>query len=95
MALDAKQSHANNDYRLRRQHAGYGPRRDEPRWVQVAPPGSDPNRPLAGSDLQRTVDEMQLALTLTSLKESKSDGVDHLVTALLVSLGNPLPCTCY
>ncbi|WXC62425.1 hypothetical protein SNK03_008275 [Fusarium graminearum] len=68
---------------LRRQHAGYGPRRDEPRWVQVAPPGSDPNRPLAGSDLQRTVDEMQLALTLTSLKESKSDGVDHLVTALL------------
>jgi hypothetical protein len=67
---------------LRRQDAGYGPRRHEPRWVQVVH-GRDPNRPLAGSDLQRSVDEMQLALTLTSLKERKSDGVDHLVTALL------------
>ncbi|KAF5655431.1 essential subunit of the histone deacetylase rpd3s complex [Fusarium heterosporum] len=35
------------------------------------------------SELQRTVDEMQLALTLTSLKERKSDGIDHLVSALL------------
>jgi hypothetical protein len=33
---------------------------------------------------------MQLALTLTSLKERKSDGVDHLVSALLVSRGNSL-----
>jgi hypothetical protein len=39
------------------------------------------------------VDEMQLALTLTSLKERKSDGVDHLVTALLVSRGNSLSYT--
>jgi hypothetical protein len=31
---------------------------------------------------------MQLALTLTSLKERKSDGVDHLISALLVSRGN-------
>ncbi|RGP80623.1 essential subunit of the histone deacetylase rpd3s complex [Fusarium longipes] len=68
---------------LRRQHAGYGPRRDEPRWVSVFPPGKDPSRPLAGSELQRSVDEMQLALTLTSLKERRSDGVDHLVAALL------------
>lgn len=52
--------------------------------------GKDPSRPIAGSELQRTVDEMQLALTLTSLKERKSDGVDHLVSALLVSRGNSL-----
>ncbi|RBR19081.1 uncharacterized protein FIESC28_05752 [Fusarium coffeatum] len=68
---------------LRRQDAGYGPRRDESRWVSTFPAGRDPNRPLAGSELQRSVDEMQLALTLTSLKERKSDGVDYLVTALL------------
>ncbi|KAM0559593.1 hypothetical protein ACHAPJ_004117 [Fusarium lateritium] len=69
---------------LRRQEAGYGPRQDESRWVSYVPTtGKDPNRPLAGSELQRTVDEMQLALTLTSLKERKSDGVDHLISALL------------
>ncbi|PCD37821.1 hypothetical protein AU210_006317 [Fusarium oxysporum f. sp. radicis-cucumerinum] len=69
---------------LRRQHAGYGPRHDESRWVSYIPTtGSDRSRPLAGSELQRTVDEMQLALTLTSLKERKSDGVDQLITALV------------
>ncbi|KAH6963846.1 hypothetical protein DER45DRAFT_126257 [Fusarium avenaceum] len=69
---------------LRRQRAGYGPRHDESRWVSYVPTtGKDPSRPIAGSELQRTVDEMQLALTLTSLKERKSDGVDHLVSALL------------
>ncbi|KAF4335117.1 essential subunit of the histone deacetylase rpd3s complex [Fusarium beomiforme] len=69
---------------LRRQHAGYGPRHDESRWVPYIPTtGKDPSRPLAGSELQRTVDEMQLALTLTSLKERKSDSVDQLVAALL------------
>ncbi|KAF5026644.1 hypothetical protein F66182_1270 [Fusarium sp. NRRL 66182] len=69
---------------LRRQQAGYGPRQDESRWVSIAPTmGKDHGRPLAGSQLQRTVDEMQLALTLTSLKERRSDGVDQLVTALL------------
>ncbi|WZH44814.1 uncharacterized protein QYS62_005842 [Fusarium acuminatum] len=76
---------------LRRQRAGYGPRHDESRWVSYVPTtGKDPSRPIAGSELQRTVDEMQLALTLTSLKERKSDGVDHLVSALLVSRGNSL-----
>ncbi|KAF4996880.1 hypothetical protein FGRMN_4201 [Fusarium graminum] len=69
---------------LRRQRAGYGPRHNESRWVSYVPTtGKDPSRPLAGSELQRTVDEMQLALTLTSLKEHKSDGIDHLVSALL------------
>ncbi|KAK2935904.1 Zinc finger, PHD-type [Fusarium oxysporum f. sp. vasinfectum] len=69
---------------LRRQHAGYGPRHDESRWVSYIPTtGSDRSRPLAGSELQRTVDEMQLALTLTSLKERKSDGVDQLIAALV------------
>ncbi|KAM0204630.1 hypothetical protein ACHAPI_000397 [Fusarium lateritium] len=69
---------------LRRQRAGYGPRHHESRWVSYVPTtGKDPSRPLAGSELQRTVDEMQLALTLTSLKERKSDGVDHLISALL------------
>ncbi|CAJ0553906.1 Ff.00g124180.m01.CDS01 [Fusarium sp. VM40] len=69
---------------LRRQRAGYGPRHDESRWVSYVPTtAKDPSRPIAGSELQRTVDEMQLALTLTSLKERKSDGVDHLVSALL------------
>lgn len=69
---------------LRRQHAGYGPRHEEPRCVSYIPTtGSGRSRPLAGSELQRTVDEMQLALTLTSLKERKSDGVDQLITALV------------
>jgi hypothetical protein len=78
--------------RLRRQHAGYGPRHNESRWVSYIPTtGNDQSRPLAGSELQRTVDEMQLALTLTSLKERKSDGVDQLVTALVVSRRNEIP----
>ncbi|KAM5351521.1 hypothetical protein ACJ41O_004244 [Fusarium nematophilum] len=69
---------------LRRQEAGYGPSQDEARWVSYVPStAKDPSRPITGSQLQRTVDEMQLALTLTSLKECKSDSVDHLISALL------------
>lgn len=34
---------------------------------------------------------MQLALTLTTLKERKSDGVDQLITALVVSRRNDIP----
>ncbi|CVK92743.1 hypothetical protein FPRO06_02668 [Fusarium proliferatum] len=69
---------------LRRQHAGYGPRHEESRCVSYIPTtGNGRSRPLAGSELQRTVNEMQLALTLTTLKERKSDGVDQLITALV------------
>lgn len=35
----------------------------------------------------RTVEEMQVSLNLASLKESKSDNVDQLTSALLVSHG--------
>ncbi|KAF4984024.1 hypothetical protein FZEAL_682 [Fusarium zealandicum] len=69
---------------LRRQEAGYGPRQDETRWVSCVPSAANhPSHALTGSQLQRTVDEMQLALTLTSLKERKSDSVDQLISALL------------
>ncbi|KAM0434421.1 hypothetical protein ACHAPT_003517 [Fusarium lateritium] len=69
---------------LRRQNAGYGPRQDETRWLSHAPvPAKDSNHPIKGSGLQRSVDEMQVALTMTSLKEHKSDNVDQLISALV------------
>ncbi|UPK90353.1 hypothetical protein LCI18_001288 [Fusarium solani-melongenae] len=69
---------------LRRQNAGYGPRQDEPRWLSYAPvPVKNSSHPVKGSDLQRSVDEMQVALTMTSLKDHKSESVDQLISALL------------
>lgn len=43
----------------------------------------DSSHPVKGSDLQRSVDEMQVALTMTSLKDHKSESVDQLISALL------------
>lgn len=43
---------------------------------------------IRGSSLTRTVEEMQVSLNLTSLKERKSDDVDQLTSALLVSRNN-------
>ncbi|KAJ3518994.1 hypothetical protein NM208_g14302 [Fusarium decemcellulare] len=69
---------------LRRQEAGYGPHQKDTRWVSYAPTAAKASdSALKGSQLQRTVDEMQLALTLTSLKDQKSDSVDYLISALL------------
>ncbi|KAF4450036.1 hypothetical protein FALBO_16550 [Fusarium albosuccineum] len=69
---------------LRRQEAGYGPHQKDTRWVSYAPTAAKASdNALKGSQLQRTVDEMQLALTLTSLKDQKSDSVDYLISALL------------
>lgn len=48
-------------------------------------PVKDSSHPVKGSDLQRSVDEMQVALTMTSLKDHKSESVDQLISALLVS----------
>ncbi|KAK7404182.1 hypothetical protein QQX98_010024 [Neonectria punicea] len=69
---------------LRRRGAGYAPRQDEPRWVSGLPtPVSDTSHPLKGSDMQRTVEEMQVSLALTSLKQKRSDKIDDLISALL------------
>jgi hypothetical protein len=72
---------------LRRKGAGYGPRQDEPRTVPYSTPAfSAPTtaQPLTGSSYSdRTVEEMQLSLNLITLKESRSEGVGHLHSALL------------
>ncbi|KAI5465776.1 hypothetical protein BGZ63DRAFT_349263 [Mariannaea sp. PMI_226] len=69
---------------LRREGAGYGPNRDEQRWVGYLPmPVDGSNRPIRGSDVQRTVEEIQVSLALNSMKVSKSDNIDQLVLALL------------
>ncbi|KAH6897022.1 hypothetical protein B0T10DRAFT_556868 [Thelonectria olida] len=69
---------------LRRQGAGYGPRQDEQRWLSYLPlPVEDPNRPIKGSDMQRTVNEIQVALSLNGLKLSRSENIDQLISALL------------
>lgn len=73
-------------HRLRRQGAGYGTRRDEPRWMTLSNSVNGPSTPIRGSSLKRTVEEMQVSLNLTSLKERQSDNVDQLTSALLVSL---------
>lgn len=71
---------------LRRQGAGYGSRQDEQRWLSYLPmPLDNPSRPIKGSDMQRTVDEMQVALSLNGMKLSKSENIDHLISALVVS----------
>ncbi|RDA87686.1 hypothetical protein CP532_3819 [Ophiocordyceps camponoti-leonardi (nom. inval.)] len=69
---------------LRRQGAGYGPRRNEPRRVPC-PFSSQPvhDGPLAGSTLERSLEEMQLSLTLVSLRERPTDGIEQLTSALL------------
>ena len=43
-----------------------------------------PDVSLRGSDLHRTIEEMQLSLNLTSLKQSPTQGIDQLTAALLV-----------
>lgn len=75
-------------YRLRRQGAGYGTRENELKWV---PTSSAPIKestmaePLLGSSLGRQVDEMQASLNLIGLKRKRSEGLDVLTSALLVS----------
>ena len=71
--------------RLRRQGAGYGTHIEEPKGVsQLAAPFHRPDVSLRGSDLHRTIEEMQLSLNLTSLRQSPAQGIDQLTGALLV-----------
>ncbi|KAH6998516.1 hypothetical protein BKA56DRAFT_608056 [Ilyonectria sp. MPI-CAGE-AT-0026] len=72
---------------VHRDGAGYGHRQDEPRWASYLPakPANAAHHPTRGSDLQRTVDEMQVSLALTSLKVKRSENVDHLISALLTA----------
>lgn len=41
--------------------------------------------PARGSDLQRTADELQVSLALNSLKRKRSENIDDLISALIVS----------
>ncbi|KAJ2968599.1 hypothetical protein NQ176_g9100 [Zarea fungicola] len=82
---------------LRRQGAGYGARQHEKKWLPYPSPAPQPHhcerndsndsheerRPLLGSTLGRTVDEMQASLNLIALKRKQSDNIDQLTTALL------------
>ncbi|RDA92368.1 hypothetical protein CP533_4409 [Ophiocordyceps camponoti-saundersi (nom. inval.)] len=70
--------------RLRHQGAGYGPRRHESRRIPCML-SSQPvhDGPLVGSTLERSVEEMQLSLTLTSLREKPTEGIEQLICALL------------
>lgn len=74
------------------QGAGYGSRSAETKYVTpMGPPRlEDPHQPLSGSAFNRNADEMQVALGLVSLKKQPADGIENLVTALLVSLICPL-----
>lgn len=81
---------------MRRRGAGYGPRSGESRRLSyLSPPIEDPDRPLHGSTLDRSVEEMQLSLNLVSLKQQRSEGVGQLVSALLVSLTMALRLNAY
>lgn len=72
--------------RLRHRGAGYGPRHDEARWMPYAGlPTSDSGGVLAGSAYDRKVNEMQASLNLLGLKQSRSENIDQLTAALLVS----------
>ncbi|TQV94585.1 Zinc finger domain-containing protein, PHD-finger [Cordyceps javanica] len=73
---------------LRKQGAGYGARQSEQKWVPYpspAPQQGENTGPLLGSMLGRQVDEMQASLNLIGLKQSPSDGIDQLTSALLSS----------
>ncbi|PHH82443.1 hypothetical protein CDD82_5941 [Ophiocordyceps australis] len=75
---------------LRRRGAGYASRPQPPRPVPALSnlAMAHDSQPLRGSALQRTVDEAQVSLTLASLRQSPSDKIDLLLSAL-VSAADP------
>ncbi|OAA43092.1 Essential subunit of the histone deacetylase Rpd3S complex [Metarhizium rileyi] len=72
---------------LRNKGAGYGARQNEPKRIPYPTQPSQPDSatPLPGSALDRKVDEMQVSLSLIGLQQQRSDGVDHLMSALLTA----------
>ncbi|KFG83102.1 Essential subunit of the histone deacetylase Rpd3S complex [Metarhizium anisopliae] len=72
---------------LRNQGAGYGSRQNESKLIPYPTPPShgDSTSPLAGSALDRKMQEMQVSLNLLGLQQHRSDGVDKLTAALLTA----------
>lgn len=72
---------------LRRQGAGYAQREEEPRIVPTSSvpleSQQDSSKPVLGSALGRTVDEMQASLNLVALKRKRTDSIDYLTSALI------------
>lgn len=60
------------------------------------PTQRDSATPLPGSALERKVEEMQVSLNLIGLRQKRSEGIDQLTSALLVSTspGTPFRGSC-
>lgn len=72
---------------LRNKGAGYGPRRFESKVIPYLSPPCQPESagPLHGSALERKVEELQVSLNLIGLRQKRSDGIEHLTSALLAA----------
>jgi hypothetical protein len=70
----------------RRSGAGYGPRCQESRRMPVlSPPIDHGDVPARGSDMERSTEEMQATLVLASLRQTRTENIDRLTSALLTS----------
>lgn len=78
-------------FRLRKEGVGYGPGR-KPKCQFTATIGTDKTTSNANGEIDtsaatgRSLDEMQLSLTLASLRKTPQEGVDQLLSAIVVRL---------